>query len=80
MVFNLSSDTYDRIRTTWYGSWEWNASTYGEREIITTQADYWKEFAEVKLGTTIKHGRRVKIGTNGFIEDLFWKEDKLHGP
>ena len=78
--FDLFSDVYDRIRKTWFGSWQWNASTYGPRDLNTEHKHYFVEFVEMKKGTSIKHGRCVIIYNNGNIIDCFFKENKRHGP
>ena len=74
------SATYDRINKTWFGAWAWNRSTYGPTEIRTIYREGYIEVAEYKVGTSIKHGRRVKIYISGTIIDAFCKDDQLHGP
>ena len=76
----MFSDVYERIRINWFGSWAWNANTYGPRVLITEHKDGYVQIAEYKRNTKITHGRRVRIYFDGHIEDAFLKENINHGP
>ena len=80
MHFDFFSDVYDRIRKTWFGSWAWNASTYGLREFIVRQNEDSIAIQEFKAGTSVRHGRAVNIYNDGYILDKFYKEGIDHGP
>ncbi len=76
----MCSDTYNRIKRTWFGTWAWNNSIYGLRDKCIIQHDNLVEEVEVEAGTSTKHGRSVRMFKDGFIQDRFFKHGKPNGP
>ena len=76
----FSSATYDRINKTWFDSWTWNTSAYGERELRISESTFDVVIAEYNSKSDVKHGRAVTIYNYGRIIDGFYRENKAHGP